>query len=466
MKNKTLKKGLLSFLCFLLGCVAFYLFLAFYYQDSFSYGTWINGIYCTGKSVQQVNYELIENKTDWRFQILLRDQKKVELNPADFSYLEDYEDSLKAEKALQNPFLWGLNLFETHKKILLPSIRCDVEQLSEAILELEFMKENTILSSPKVEIMETGNGYELFDNTGQILNAEYAKAKIISSILAGERLIDLDDGICYEEIAITDQMQETYELWEKVDEFQDFTCNYLFGDRVEVLDSIIIADWIAKTEQGDFLLDSNGNLILKEEMVAEYIASLASKYDTLGGKRTVQATRGDMVTIEGGTYGNQLDQKTETQYLLNAFLQNNQADRTPVYLKSAKKQGQDDIGDTYIEIDMTQQMLYYYEENELILSTSVVTGNMRLKRATPERVCYVYAKQKNRVLRGPGYAAHVNFWMPVNGNIGIHDAKWRKEFGGEIYQTDGSHGCINTPYDSMKILYEEVEIGTPVIMFY
>ena len=74
--------------------------------------------------------------------------------------------------------------------------------------------------------------------------------------------------------------------------------------------------------------------------------------------------------------------------------------------------------------------------------------------------------QRNRILRGANYASFVNYWMPVKGNIGIHDANWRREFGGEIYKKDGSHGCINTPYKNMKVIYENVEVGVPVVMFY
>ena len=54
----------------------------------------------------------------------------------------------------------------------------------------------------------------------------------------------------------------------------------------------------------------------------------------------------------------------------------------------------------------------------------------------------------------------------MKGNIGIHDASWRSKYGGTIYQTNGSHGCINTPRDAMVQLYESVEVGTPVVMFY
>ena len=78
----------------------------------------------------------------------------------------------------------------------------------------------------------------------------------------------------------------------------------------------------------------------------------------------------------------------------------------------------------------------------------------------------MYNKQKNRVLRGPNYRTPVKFWIPVRGAIGIHDAKWRDEFGGDIYLTDGSHGCVNTPMDAVEKLYEMVEIGTPCVMYY
>ena len=466
MKNKTLKKIFLSLFGILFICVTFYLLLAYYYRNSFTYGTWLNGIYCTGKTIDEVNEELLSRKTAPRFQIVLRDQENVTLNAESFEYKEDYKKALVKEQNSQNVLLWGLNLLHHNKKILLPEVTCDLAELENILEKEEFMKVNNRLTAPRVEIIETGKGYDLFDNTKKIINLEYAKTKIITSILAGEKTITLDDGICYEEYNMTPKMTQTYQLWEKVREFQDFQIIYHFGETQEILDSSVVADWITKTQDGEFQLDDKGNLILNELMVAEYVASLASKYDTLGGIRVFQATRGELVTIEGGTYGNQLDQEAETQYLLNAFLQNNEADRTPEYTKTAKQQGTDDIGSTYIEIDLTKQTLYYYCENELLVTTPIVTGNTKLKRGTPERVCYVYTKQKNRVLRGPGYAAHVNFWMPVNGNIGIHDAKWRNEFGGEIYKTEGSHGCINTPYDAMKYLFEIVDVGTPVLMFY
>ena len=134
--------------------------------------------------------------------------------------------------------------------------------------------------------------------------------------------------------------------------------------------------------------------------------------------------------------------------------------------KEAKEKGADDIGDTYIEIDMGNQHMYYYVDGTIVIDTPVVTGNASRGWDTPAKVCFVYFKQRNRVLRGANYATPVKYWMAVDGHIGIHDATWRGEFGGEIYKTNGSHGCINTPLEIMTELYDVVETGTPVVMFY
>ncbi len=115
---------------------------------------------------------------------------------------------------------------------------------------------------------------------------------------------------------------------------------------------------------------------------------------------------------------------------------------------------------------MTEQKLWFYQAGKVEIETPIVTGNMMRRRATPEGVYYVYAKQKNRILRGPGYASHVNYWMPVKGGVGIHDALWRDEFGGEIYKKDGSHGCINLPLEAAEKLYGMIEVGVPVVMYY
>ena len=74
-------------------------------------------------------------------------------------------------------------------------------------------------------------------------------------------------------------------------------------------------------------------------------------------------------------------------------------------------------------------------------------------------------KQKGATLKGAGYSSNVSYWMPFNGNIGLHDASWRSSFGGNIYKTNGTHGCVNMPKYLAKKIFENIKAGTPVICY-
>ncbi len=215
-----------------------------------------------------------------------------------------------------------------------------------------------------------------------------------------------------------------------------------------------------------FAKDEDGAFRWEQEKIKEAIDKLADTYDTYGKPREFAMTGGGTVTLEKGNYGTQLDRKTETKWLTEALAERKNETHTPSYLREAYARGENDIGDTYVEINMTKQKLWFYTEGEVEIETPIVTGNMMRRRATPEGVYFVYGKQKNRILRGPGYASHVNYWMPVKGGVGMHDALWRDEFGGEIYKKEGSHGCINLPLEAAESLYDMIEIGVPVVMYY
>ena len=64
-----------------------------------------------------------------------------------------------------------------------------------------------------------------------------------------------------------------------------------------------------------------------------------------------------------------------------------------------------------------------------------------------------------------GYANPVSFWMPFDGGRGLHDAPWRDAYGGNIYVTNGSHGCVNIPYDKMAVIYNNLQIGHAVVVY-
>ena len=115
---------------------------------------------------------------------------------------------------------------------------------------------------------------------------------------------------------------------------------------------------------------------------------------------------------------------------------------------------------------MGNQVLHYYVDGEINMEFPIVTGNIGRSRGTPTGIYPIYNKRYHTYLRGADYVSYVNYWLGVNKGIGIHDATWRNKFGEDIYKTDGSHGCINTPLEKMETLYNIVEVGTPAVLYY
>ena len=157
-------------------------------------------------------------------------------------------------------------------------------------------------------------------------------------------------------------------------------------------------------------------------------------------KRWIQLIQ--VVNVEG-PYGYRIDKEAEAEQLKDEILSGTQTEREPIYSMVGASREENDYGNTYVEIDLTNQMVYLYVGGDLIQSSKCVTGNITKGHTTPP----------------------VKFWMPFNGGIGLHDASWRSSFGGNIYKTNGSHGCVNLPYDMAKTLYENVYKGMPIICY-
>ena len=456
---------------------ALYIGLSVYYEGGFTYGTWVNAVYCTGKTVSQINTELVAADSYEKIELVLPDGSCETVFMDEIAYQTDFTGALLEIKNRQDPWRWYHNLSAASRdRSVIPTSSLDEALLDAVLSKMEFVRSRKTDEAYEVYIKKTSEGYVLINEREQVLDREACLKAVTEAIRNREERIDLLEAGCYQPLPLDPKMKETMKLWEEIAEFQDCGIVYCFGEQQEAVDASVVCDWLMPldetvnlqhiTARDAFQRDENGEFLVDQEKLEAYVDALADRYDTVGAVRQFQTTRGDVVTIAGGTYGNQIDRKAEKEYLYPAFLERKRELHEPAYLKEAWKKGTDDIGDTYIEVDMGNQHLYYYREGELVLDAPIVTGNMMRKRDTPAAVCYVYAKQKNRVLRGPGYASPVKYWMPVKGGIGIHDARWRKEFGGEIYKTEGSHGCINMPLEKAEQLYGEVEIGTPVVMFY
>lgn len=458
----------------ILALLTIYFALALYYRNAFSVCTWINGIYCTGKSVEEVNSELLSQVEAPIVIITDHEGKSHEIDLVKADYQEDYMISLQSYMQKQNPYLWIENMIFQRKHKIYPQVSYDVDKLKLLFYDLLPIKNELNKEEEYALTYSLEAGYQIHDTLSERLDVDEAFRELCETLERGTTSLDLRKLSCYYDLPLNEEQMKLSELWGKIDDFQNCDLVYDMGQDENSEKYYFSAGIMAKlllTEDGIPVLDEDANLVLDENAVKQCVSTIAELYDTYGKDRAFQSTRGDVVVVSGGTYGSAINQKAEVEFLMDNLLKHQmhtgfEQIHIPTYTREAPIRGLNDIGNTYVEVDMTEQMLYYYQDGELMLETAVVTGNMRRKYDTPAGVNFVYNKQKNRILRGPGYASPVDYWMPVNKGIGIHDADWRSEFGGEIYKTNGSHGCINVPPEVMPELYDMVTIGTPVIMFY
>lgn len=175
---------------------------------------------------------------------------------------------------------------------------------------------------------------------------------------------------------------------------------------------------------------------------------------------------GEEVTLDQGDYGWWMDVGQETEELIGQLERGEGGERIPVYRQTAASFDSPDYGDSYVEINLTAQHLFLYQNGECVLESDFVSGNPNRGNGTPPGVYGITYKERNATLNGETYSTPVNFWMPFNNNVGMHDATWRSEFGRNIYMTNGSHGCVNLPYAVAQEIYGMVEKNTPVICYH
>ncbi|MCR4586063.1 MAG: L,D-transpeptidase, partial [Lachnospiraceae bacterium] len=123
------------------------------------------------------------------------------------------------------------------------------------------------------------------------------------------------------------------------------------------------------------------------------------------------------------------------------------------------------LGKTYIDVCISTQTLTYVVDNKVVLATPVVTG--KGGRSTPIGIYPITGMVPGTRLIGPTWDVWVDRWMRLGDtHCGLHDASWRSAFGGTVYLTNGSHGCVNLPHDVAIVLYSMVVPGTLVNLHY
>lgn len=436
-----------------------YIAVAFFFGFHFYRGTMFYGIDCSYMTAKQVKEEASDKLDEYVLEVLERDDRTETISAKQIGLT--FEDSSSIDRMLksQRAYIWPVMLFLDKTQIDSVAFSYDKKMAGETLDSLECMDSLNYIAPQDAYVSMTDTGYEVVQEVmGTTLDREKTLAAVITALDGGDSSVSLDENKCYVDPVLYSDNEELKSDAAAKSELAKAHIVYDFGDRQEVVDVSVIDDWIVELSDGSFTID--------ETRVTEYVENLAEKYDTFGLTRQFYTSIGTVVTLEGGDYGWCIDQDATMAALMTALAQGYQGAMEPVYLYTGMSRETNDIGYTYVEVCISQQRMWCYQNGNLIVDTPVVTGNPNRGNATPSGgVWAIDAKMRDYVLKGEGYTAPVDYWMPFNGDVGIHDMQQRAAFGGTIYLSNGSHGCVNTPYEQAQTIYNAVSIGTPVIVY-
>ena len=442
------------------GLLVIYIGISLYFINRFDFRTTINGMDCAGKTAEQAK-EIIASKAEaYELEILERDDKSEKISGADIDLVSQLDDSIDELMADRSGFAWPVAIFKDSEYTIDALLQYDSVKLIKLINDLDCLDEKNIIEPQDAKFTDytKENGYKV---EKEVMGNKLDKNKLVDaikkSIIELEDELDLEEEECYINPTIIADSDEVKEALKVLNKYGQTEVTYIFGDNTEVINHENVLDFLS--------FDEDLNATLDKDKVKEYVNGLSEKYDTINKPKQLKTSYGPTVTVPAGSYGWQIDKDSEVATLISNIENGEVVKREPKYLKKANSHGANDYGNSYVEINIIAQHLFVYSNGALVLESPIVTGRLDTGHATPTGAYAVTYTQKGATLKGADYRVDVDYWMPFNGDIGMHDAPWMWGFGGEIYKTGGSHGCVNIRPAEAAVVFSYVQKGWPVLVY-
>ena len=445
-----------------------YLIPVAYFKEHYYPTTVINGHDCSEQDVEYAEQQIGEYVDNYSLTITGRNGLSVTITPEQIGL----EYALKGETQRiledQNAFAWLTEVGKRHVYDIDKAFTYDDELLAAVVESLPFYDEANIVVPEDAYLKdydeETGRYEVIACVEGSLLKEDSLIPYIDEAIQNYRTELDLEELDFYRSPEVHTDDVFLNRAADTLNRYYETEIVYQFGENTEVVDRTVLRDWIS--------LDwDTYEVTLDEEKVAEFISGLAAKYNTYGTKRTFITHDGLELTLRGKGVGWKINEEESVTELISMIQSGTKTTTEPVYLHTFGGFGEvNDLGSTYVEINLTQQHLWVWQDGEVTIDCNVVSGCVAKGNTTPAGIFQVYKMSYDTVLKGTqdgeSWESPVTYWMPFNGSIGMHDASWRRKFGGDIYLTNGSHGCVNLPKKKAKLVWEMCYVGLPVVVYY
>ena len=473
-----MKKGLLivaSTLAALLLAAGIYVFADDFNRTDkvFQKGTVINGVDCVGLDVEQTCQALSDAQNEKNFTVSAKGQSLATINlskagcPMEYDIEASVQGLLKSE-LLRFRFPDILPGSNSRNKEISMVPKSVPKETTAYLTSFDFLNNKYTVKAKNAYVDTTKWDFPMVkEQPGDNVDKEAFSKDVLKNMAEGKTSMEYEASNYYATPEITSDSPE-------LKEYQKYCLDNLATRKVTLKttagEMIVPPEYMAKMIKQD----AEGKPQVDEKAVEDYVYNVIDKeYSTLTKERSFVTARGTTVTVPPGNYGDNVDCEAETAQLIKDLNSGQAVTRDMNYYQTAyAKDAENDIGNSYVEVDISNQRVYLFVNGEMITSTDTVTGNVSMGDGTPPGAFALAYKQQGATLRGLNYdgtkyASKVKYWMPFNGGIGLHDAPWRNGlFGGSYYLTEGSHGCVNLPESVALTIFNYVEPGFPVIVHY
>lgn len=470
-KKRKTRKELKILYSLLAICAVIYIGGVIHFNDIFLVNTTINHIDVSSMTLEEAHDVLQRKLENHQLDLTFIDNQIETINPNDSGIQYNKDNHLNDLLENQNHWLWFVRFFQGEALSLDDVIQVDQKQLSKTIDSLQHMAKDKQIAPKNAKVAFLDNTFQIVkESNGSTLLKDKLQDVIIDAFLQNKNSLVLLDAGAYDLPKIKSDDKNLNTLLNLANQYCQAHITYETVSGPVILDENELLTWIYQDENGTYSYDED----FFKSKATEFVKNLAKKINNIGATRTYTLAHGRRVTVSGGNYGLKLKQDKEVNGLIQDILAKKKGTRTPITSGVQASTSNNGLGNTFVQVDLTNQKVYLVKNGIVTLSTDCVTGKYTdPERRTPAGTYYLYAKQRNRVLRGTRlpdgswpYESPVDYWMPFNRGIGLHDANWRNKFGGDIYYNSGSHGCINLPVSVAGTLYHSIKVNTPVVCHY
>ena len=483
----------------LVAAFAIYMCGTLFMLGRYPFNTTLNGKDVSLKTPQAVAEGLVTGVQTRSLTFLLPDDQKETVRYRELGVFSP-ETIKEADRGL-SPWAWPKSLFEKTEFTYDETLKYNERLFNQSILGLNFVRYGVVApTDAHVEDRGLGEFVVIREKLGNQIDVDALKEATLEALRNGETELDVYKAGCYKEAdvkaegvdleALKAEAQKRHDLYEeeqariRAEEEEKQRVEALAQDREDFRSMKITIDLSANTKMTllptelDMMSKVVDNkVVVDEEAVRRYVKDLARIYDTKGKSRVFYTSVGSTVMVnpveDGGcTLSSWEMNQGEAYNMLVSALQARGTQRVVIPWKNMgiAHGAVNDFGSTYLEVSIDNQHVWLYENGVCTKDSDIVTGlEADPSLRTPRGVWQTSDLYTEHTMTGNYGSAFVHYFIRVTQDgVGLHDASWRKRFGGDIYLTDGSHGCINMPYEPVAYIFKvlkELDRPVPIIVW-